>query len=120
MTATTKFTSERQSELRQALVDSFLQIMGIESTTNYRAELNDSVNKLFDEMLVKGGAECNFNSLVERFVMTLIQTLITHPFAAEERVNKVKEALEELVSLSVYYNMSTDKEEKNLCNWKAW
>ena len=58
VTATSKFTSERQSELRQALVDSFLQIMGIEATTNYRAELNDSVNKLFDEMLVKGGAEC--------------------------------------------------------------
>ena len=113
VTATSKFTSERQSELRQALVDSFLQIMGIEATTNYRAELNDSVNKLFDEMLVKGGAECNFNSLVERFVMTLIQTLITHPFATDERVNKVKEALDELVSLSVYYNMPTDKSEKN-------
>lgn len=112
VTATAKFTSERQSELRQALVDSFLQIMGMETTTNYRAELNDSVNKLFDEMLVKGGAKCNFNSLVERFVMTLIQTLITHPFAVDERVNKVKEALDELVSLSVYYNMPTDKEEK--------
>ena len=113
VTSTTKFTSERQSELRQALIDSFLQIMGMEATTNYKAELTDSVNKLFDEMLVKGGAECNFNSLVERFVMTLIQTLITHPFATEERVNKVKEALDELVSLSVYYNMPTDKAEKN-------
>lgn len=113
VTATSKFTSERQSELRQALIDSFLQIMGMEVATSYKAELNESVNKLFDEMLVKGGAECNFNSLVERFVMTLIQTLITHPFATEERVNKVKEALEELVSLSVYYNMPTDKEEKN-------
>ena len=113
VTSTTKFTSERQSELRQALIDSFLQIMGMEATTTYKAELNDSVNKLFDEMLVKGGAECNFNSLVERFVMTLIQTLITHPFAVEERVNKVKEALDELVSLSVYYNMPTDKTEKN-------
>lgn len=113
VTSTTKFTSERQSELRQALIDSFLQIMGMEATTNYKAELNDSVNKLFDEMLVKGGAECNFNSLVERFVMTLIQTLITHPFATDERVNKVKEALDELVSLSVYYNMPADKAEKN-------
>ena len=49
----------------------------------------------------------------ERFVMTLIQTLITQPFATDERVNKVKEALDELVSLSVYYNMPTDKAEKN-------
>ena len=113
VTSTTKFTSERQRELRQALIDSFLQIMGLEATTNYKAELNDSVNKLFDEMLVKGGAECNFNSLVERFVMTLIQTLIAQPFATEERVKKVKEALDEIVSLSVYYNMPTDKAEKN-------
>ena len=44
--------------------------------------------------------------------MTLIQTLITHPFAVEERGNKVKEALEELVSLSVYYKMATYKDEK--------
>ena len=113
VTSATKFTSERQRELRQALIDSFLQIMGMEATTNYKAELNESVNKLFDELLVKGGAECNFNSLVERFVMTLIQTLITHPFAVDERVNKVKEALDELVALSVYYNMPTDKAEKN-------
>ena len=113
VTSASKFTSERQRELRQALIDSFLQIMGLETTTGYKTELNDSVNKLFDEMLVKGGAECNFNSLVERFVMTLIQTLITQPFAVEERVNKVKEALDELVSLSVYYNMPIDKAEKN-------
>lgn len=113
VTSATKFTSAQQHELRQALVDSFLQIMGIEATTNYKAELNDSVNKLFDEMLVKGGAECKFNSLVERFVSTVINTLIKQPFAVDERVNKVKEALDELVSLSVYYNMPTDKEEKN-------
>ena len=113
VTSASKFTTERQRELRQALVDSFLQIMGLETSTTCKAELNDSVNKLFDEMLVKGGAECNFNSLVERFVMTLIQTLITQPFAAEERCQKVKEALDELVSLSVYYNMPADKDEKN-------
>lgn len=107
-----KFTTERQQELRQDLIDSFLKIMGVEAVTNYRAELNESVNKLFDDMLVKGGEECNFNSLVERFVMTLIQTLITQPFAAEERGQKVKEAMDELVSLSVYYNMPTDKAEK--------
>jgi len=108
-----KLTSSRQGELRQALIDSFLQIMGMEETTNYKEELTESVNKLFDEMLVKGGQECNFNSLVERFVSTLIQTLIKQPFAVDERVNKVKEALDELVSLSVYYNMPTEKEEKN-------
>lgn len=113
VTSASKFTSERQRELRQALVDSFLVIMGVEATTNYRTELNESVNKLFDEMLIEGGSECNFNSLVERFVMPLIQTLIKQPFATDERCQKVKGALEELVSLSVYYNMPTDFNEKN-------
>ncbi|MBR5914649.1 MAG: dynamin family protein [Selenomonadaceae bacterium] len=107
-----RFTNEKQKELRQALVDSFLKVMGLESSTTYNSELEDSVNKLFDQMLIEGGATCNFNSLVERFVTTIIQTLITHPFAVHERYNKVTEALDELVALSVYYNMPKDAAEK--------
>ena len=85
VTSAAKFTSESRLELRQALVDSFLDAMGVESTTEHMTALNDSVNKLFDKMLIAGGADCNFNSLVERFAMTPIQTLITHPFAEAER-----------------------------------
>ncbi|MBQ7630696.1 MAG: dynamin family protein [Selenomonadaceae bacterium] len=108
-----RFTLERQAELRQALVNLFLEIMGIEQGTIYRTELEKSVNEMFNKMLIKDGTTCNFNSLVERFITTLIQTLISNPFAAEERLNKVKETLEELVSLAVYYNMPTDKAERN-------
>lgn len=108
-----KFTLERQAELRQALVNLFLEIMNIEPGTIYRDELEKSVNELFDKMLIKDGATCNFNSLVERFITTLIQTLISNPFATQERLNKVKETLEELVSLSVYYNMPTDSAERS-------
>ena len=107
-----RFTRERQQTIRQALVDSFLKNMGMESSTIYKNDLNDSVNKLFNQMLIEGGATCNFTSLVERFVMTIIQTLITHPFATHERYSKVTEALDELVSLSVYYDMPKDSEEK--------
>ena len=46
VTSASKFTAERQLELRQALVDSFLEIMGLEQATAYRAELNASVNEL--------------------------------------------------------------------------
>ena len=113
VTSAAKFTAESRLELRRALVDSFLDIMGVEAATEHRAALDESVNKLFDKMLIVGGAECNFNSLVERFAMTPIQTLITHPFAEAERCQKVKEALYELVSLSVYYNMPADKNGKN-------
>lgn len=105
-----KLTTERQKNLRQALVDSFLQIMGAEETTSHRAELENSVNKLFDDMLIEGGSDCDFNSLVERFVTTLIQTLISTPFAEDERRNKVQATLAELVSLSVYYNMPANNQ----------
>ena len=108
-----RFTLERQAELRQALVNLFLETMGIEPATIHRQELEKSVNELFDKMLIKDGTICNFNSLVERFITTLIQTLISNPFATEARLNKVRETLEELVSLAVYYNMPTDREERN-------
>lgn len=100
-----KLTAERQKILRRELINSFLEIMGLEESTSYKTELENSVDKLFDEMLIEGGSECNFNSLVERFVTTLIQTLILNPFAAEERCDKVKATLAELVALSVYYSM---------------
>ena len=87
--------------------------MGMEPTTTHKSALNDSVNELFDSMLIKGGAECNFNSLIERFTLTLIETLIKNPFASPARCLKVKEALDELVSFSVYYNMPTNNDEKN-------
>lgn len=109
-----KLTIERQDTLRQALVESFLEIMGMEKSTPNKAELEASVNKLFDKMLIKEGSDCNFNALVERFVTTLIQTLITMPFAEEERLNKVKTTLAELISLSVYYNMPAIKTEQNI------
>lgn len=98
-------TDQKQKELRNALVDSFLHVMGMEENTIYRNELSTSVNALFDEMLIEGGKTCNFNSLVERFVTTVIQTLILCPFGEEQRRDKVKEALAELMSLSVYYNL---------------
>jgi hypothetical protein len=98
-------TIEKQNDLHNALVESFLKIMGMEDGTPHKAALEKSVNKLFDGMLIQDGSICNFNSLVERFVTTLIQTLISTPFAEDERLNKVKATFPELVSLAVYYNM---------------
>ena len=109
-----KLTLDKQTFLRQTLIDEFLKIMGMEDSTPYKEELTESVNKLFADMLIEGGSECNFNSLVERFVNTLIQTVIGYPFASEERRNKVKENLAELVSLSVYYNMPDKSEQEDI------
>lgn len=109
-----KLTVDKQTLLRRTLIDEFLKIMGMEDSTPYKEELTESVNKLFADMLIAGGSECNFNSLVERFVSTLIQTVILFPFAAVERRNKVKENLAELVSLSVYYNMPDKSEQEDI------
>ena len=114
VTSAAKLTIERQKNLRAELVESFLKIMGTEADTPSKSELVASVNELFDKMLIKEGADCNFNALVERFVTTLIQTLISTPFAEDERLNKVKATLAELISLSVYYNMPTLKNSDTL------
>ena len=105
VTSASKLTVERQKILRQALVETFLEVMGMEKSTIYKAELEESVNKLFDDMLIDGGAHCKFNSLVERFVTALIRALIYQPFAEDERRDQIKATLAELVALSVYYNM---------------
>ncbi|MBO6179360.1 MAG: dynamin family protein [Selenomonadaceae bacterium] len=112
----TKLTGEKQAELREALVDSFLKIMGMDPHTIYRDELIKSVNDLFDKMLIDGGKECNFNSLVERFAKTAIETIILWPFGSPQRLQKTKELLPELVSLSVYYNLPADNEEEKELN----
>ncbi|MBQ7630214.1 MAG: dynamin family protein [Selenomonadaceae bacterium] len=103
-----RITSEKQQQLRQELVDSFLTAMDIEGGIFYRADLNKSVNELFDAMLIEGGAKCSFTSLVERFASTPIQALIGEPFTEPERRNKVKEALEEFVSFAVFYKIPSD------------
>lgn len=113
VTSAAKFTDEKQQELRSKLVDKFLEVLGNEKDPNYEFALKKSVNELFDKMLISGCAECNFHSLVERFVMTLIDALITQPFASAERFKYVNGALRELVSLSVYYNMPTDETNQN-------
>lgn len=114
VTSASKLTVERQKILRQALVEKFLEVMEMEQSTVYKAELEESVNKLFDEMLIDGGAQCKFNSLVERFVTALIRALIDQPFAEDERRDQVKATLAELVALSVYYNMPNKSEQNTL------
>lgn len=104
-----KLNTAKHIELRKKLVDAFLKSAGIDSPNTFRAELEKSVNELFDGMLIEGGEECNFNSLVERHVMTLIQTLIKYPFASEERYEKVKATIKELSALAVFCNNTNDK-----------
>lgn len=79
----------KTEELLRQLVDAFLEKMGMETSTPHRAELAASVEELFNLMLSQSGLAqgifyCNFNLLVERFVTTLIQTLIGTPFAMPE------------------------------------
>ena len=109
----TRLTGERQEALRKDLITAFLKTMGMEPATTYQSELTASVNKLFDEMLLEGGKECDFNSLVERFADTVIEATILCTFGEEQRRDTVKELLPELVSLSVYYNLPAKDDSPN-------
>ena len=107
-------TGDKQKEIRQALVELFLRTLGMDSNSPFRAELEQSANDLFDEFLRKSkGSDCIFNSLVERFAVSPLETLITAPFAEQQRLTKVRLSLPELFSLAVYYSMRTDSSEEN-------
>ena len=103
-------TLQMQSEIRNQLVEKFLEIIGVDQNSKYHSELKELVNKLFDEFLIENGAKCYFNPLVERFSMGLIETLILMPFASEERFDKVEKNLPEFLSLAVYYTLESNSE----------
>lgn len=105
---TASITGDKQLEIRRALVELFLRTLGMDADSVYRAELEQSTNELFDEFLRKSkGSECIFNSLVERFAVSPLETLINAPFAEQQRLTKVQLSLPELFSLAVYYSMRT-------------
>ncbi len=108
-------TGDRQKEIRNEMIQLFLETLGTPANSTYKEELEDSANKLFDEFLKKSkGAECIFNSLVERFAVNPIETLILAPFAEQQRYEKVMRSLPELFSLAVYYSMNTKTSEDEL------
>ena len=100
-------TGDKQKEIRRELVKLFLDVLGTPPASAYREELEKSASELFDEFLKKGGGECVFNSLVERFAVNPIETLILSPFAEQPRYDKVRRSLPELFSLAVYYSTNT-------------
>ena len=94
-------TSERQDEIRDKLVEQFL--ITIEADSEYFGELKDSVNKLFDELLITNGSKCHFNILVERFSAGLIETLIGCPFASSDRRKSLNLIQSDIFHLASYY-----------------
>ncbi len=109
-----RLTEGRQAEIRNELVENFLENMEMPTGSQFRAELEQSVNKLFDELLIDGGAQCYFNPLVERFTTTLMEALILSPFAEEERFKKVQLNLPEFISLAVYCSASGNVDEQKI------
>lgn len=109
-----RLTEGRQAQLRAELVENFLENMEMPADSKFREELEQSVNKLFDELLIDGGAQCYFNPLVERFTTTLMEALILSPFAEEERVQKIRINLPEFISLAVYYSAALNVDDRKL------
>ena len=104
VTKVTELTQDKQKELRLQLIEKFLEIMEMKPDSEYKAELEQSVDKLFDDLMIYGGEKCHFNSLVERFSSNLLEALILSPFAEDQRFDKVKYNISEFISLSVYYS----------------
>ena len=98
-------TDQKDEEINDELVTKFLEIIGMSPNSQYREELETSVRELFKSLVIKNGAKCYFNPLVERFSTGLVETLILSPFATEDRYKKVMMSLPELLSLAVYYTM---------------
>ena len=104
VTKVTELTQDKQKELRLQLIEKFLEIMEMKPDSEYKEELEQSVDKLFDDLMIDGGEKCHFNSLVERFSSNLLEALILSPFAEDQRFDKVKYNISEFISLSVYYS----------------
>lgn len=100
-----KITQNRQNEIRDELVNTFLSILGMQPHSTYKKELENDANRLFDELLKEKGSKCDFNSLVQRFATFLIESLIQNPYgtSAKERLIQVKDNLAEFLALAVYY-----------------
>ena len=104
-------TGDKQKEIHNDLIQKFLEILGVSSSSFYRDELEKSVNNLFEEFLKDKGSKCTFNSLIERFALNPIETLIRTPFAEYDRYDKVCLSLPELFSLAAYYTTVTTTKE---------
>ncbi len=114
-------TKQKQKEIRDKLVLQLLTDTGMNDDNPYKEELIESVNKLFEEILIKDGQSCQFNPLIERFSNGLIEALIDHPFNSSERIQKLQTALPEYRSLAAFY-LNEDESKKELsdtefCCW---
>lgn len=98
-------TVEEQRAIRSELVDAMLHILGMSDSSSYKEELQKEVNDLFDELLLKNGEKCLFNSLIERFTSSPIKAIIACPFGEVERYKHMISPDEspEFISLAAYY-----------------
>lgn len=103
-----KITLEEQQKIQQELIEEILTIMGLSETSPYKEELIQSVHKLFTDL---GVDKCHFNSLVERFTIKLIESVITWPFNSKQRYDFIKTYVSDFRTLSLYYKPNNNEEE---------
>ena len=103
-----RITLEEQQKMQQELIEEILTIMGLSETSPYKEELIQSVHKLFTDL---GVDKCHFNSLVERFTIKLIESVITWPFNSKQRYDFIKTYVSDFRTLSLYYKPNNNEEE---------
>ena len=102
-----RITLEEQQKIRQELIEEMLMIIGMSETSPYKDDLIKSAHKLFDDL---GVDKCHFNSLVERFTIKLIESVIIWPFNSKQRYDYVKTYDLDFRALSLYYKPNNHDE----------
>lgn len=77
-------TQEKEQEIYEDLVDALLAEMQVSSPNE---EQRSAVQELFQEALVENGEKCYFTPLVDRFIASLMEVVIRHPYGGAERRN---------------------------------
>jgi hypothetical protein len=77
-------TQDKEQEIYEKLVDALLEEMQVLSPND---EQRAAVQELFQEALVENGEKCYFTPLVDRFIASLLEVVIRHPYGGAERRN---------------------------------
>ncbi|WP_294160199.1 dynamin family protein [uncultured Selenomonas sp.] len=77
-------TQGKEQEIYEKLVDALLAEMQVPTPND---EQRAAVKELFQEALVENGEKCYFTPLVDRFIGSLLEAVIRHPYGGAERRN---------------------------------
>lgn len=104
-------TQGKEQEIYAKLVDALLEEMQVQAPNE---EQRNAVQELFQEALVANGEKCYFTPLVDRFIASLLEVVIRHPYGGAERRNfflKEPANRAEMNVLATYYLLNKGEQD---------